>query len=311
MSDSKWTHATCESIANRLATLAEIRVSSGTVRRLLGEMGYSLKSNKKCLSAGNSPDRDIQFKNIDQLRKKFSDAGDPIISVDTKKKELIGLFKNNGRTWAKEAMKVKDHDFRTEAEGIAAPYGIYDVEKNFGTLVIGRSSDTPEFAVNCIVKWWFTHGQRQYSNSTQILILADGGGSNGCRPRAWKLHLQEQLSDKLGLIVTVAHYPTGASKWNPIEHRMFSEISKTWQAEPLVSFDAVVKYAGSTKTKTGLAVEAYHDEQFYEKGLKVSDKDMKELAITYNGPVEKWNYIISPRRHSIESSQRKAIGGVA
>ena len=258
-------------------------------------MGYSLKSNKKCLSAGNSSDRDAQFRMIMDLREEFGQAGDPIISVDTKKKELIGLFINQGKVWCKEAKKVKDHDFRSEAIGIAAPYGIYDPARNFGLLVVGQSADTPEFAVNCILEWWRSYGREHYPNSRRLLILADSGGSNGARPRTWKMFLQEKLADGCGLTVTVAHYPAGASKWNPIEHRMFSEISKNWAGVPLESFDTVVNYASTTKTQTGLRVVASRDQRLYQKGIKVSDKQMRTIAMTKSDFLGTWNYTISPR----------------
>lgn len=297
MSDKKWTHQTAEKVANALAEHG-IRTSATVVRRLLRQMDYSLKSNKKCLSAGNSSDRDSQFRMIMDLREEFGQAGDPIISVDTKKKELIGLFKNQGKVWCKEAKKVKDHDFRSEAIGIAAPYGIYDPARNFGLLVVGQSADTPEFAVNCILEWWRSYGREHYPNSKRLLILADSGGSNGARPRAWKMFLQEKLADGCGLTVTVAHYPAGASKWNPIEHRMFSEISKNWAGVPLESFDTVVNYASTTKTQTGLRVVASRDQRIYQKGIKVSDKQMRTIAMSKSDFLGKWNYTISPRLRS-------------
>lgn len=297
MSDKKWTHQTAEKVANALAEHG-IRTSATVVRRLLRQMDYSLKSNKKCLSAGNSSDRDSQFRMIMDLREEFGQAGDPIISVDTKKKELIGLFKNQGKVWCKEAKKVKDHDFRSEAIGIAAPYGIYDPARNFGLLVVGQSADTPEFAVNCILEWWRSYGREHYPNSKRLLILADSGGSNGARPRAWKMFLQEKLADGCGLTVTVAHYPAGASKWNPIEHRMFSEISKNWAGVPLESFDTVVNYASTTKTQTGLRVVASRDQRIYQKGIKVSDKQMRTIAMSKSDFLGKWNYTISTRLRS-------------
>lgn len=285
---------TAAKVAHCLAERLDIKVSATVVRRLLGDLKYSLKSNKKCLSSGSSPDRDAQFKIIKRLREDFIKAGDPIISVDTKKKELIGLFKNRGRTWCREAKRVKDHDFRSEALGIASPYGIYDPQRNFGVLVVGQSADTPEFAVNSIVTWWLEYGRFQYSTAERLLILADSGGSNGARPRVWKKHLQEKLAGMCGLTITVAHYPTGASKWNPIEHRMFSEISKSWAGVPLESFETVVNFACKTKTTTGLRVEACLDQRHYEKGIKVSDKEMQQLALIRSNSLEKWNYTILP-----------------
>ena len=294
MSERKWTHQTAQKVADALAE-HDIIVSATVVRRLMRQMHYSLKSNKKCLSAGNSPDRDRQFRLIMQLREEFQQTGDPVISVDTKKKELIGLFKNPGKTWCKTATAVKDHDFRSEAVGIASPYGIYDLGGNFGLLVVGQSADTPEFAVNSILTWWQTYGREHYPNSNRVLILADSGGSNGARPRAWKKFLQEKIADECGLTVTVAHYPTGASKWNPIEHRMFSEITKNWRGVPLESFDTVVKYASNTRTETGLRVEACRDQRVYQKGIRVPDKQMRTIALNRNDVLGKWNYTIAPR----------------
>lgn len=295
MSDRRWTHETAKKIAQYLAKRLDIKVSATVVRRLLGDLKYSLKSNKKCLSAGNSPDRDSQFGIIRQLRKEFIAAGDPVISVDAKKKELVGLFKNNGRTWCRDAKLVKDHDFRSEAVGMAAPYGIYDIGRNSGLLVVGQSADTPQFAVNSIVTWWREQGCYHYPTAERLLILADGGGSNGARPRAWKRFLQERIADQCGLTITVAHYPSGASKWNPIEHRMFSEISKNWAGVPLESFDIITHFADNTQTQTGLRIDAYRDQRVYEKGIKVSDKEFRQISLSRNDSLGKWNYTISPR----------------
>lgn len=309
MSEKKWTHQTAQKVADALAERA-IKVSATVVRRLLRQMDYSLKSNKKCLSAGNNSDRDPQFHMIMQLRQEFEQAGDPVISVDTKKKELIGLFKNPGKTWCQQAKKVKDHDFRSEALGIAAPYGIYDLARNFGLLVVGQSADTPEFAVNCILTWWHTYGREHYPNAKRLLILADSGGSNGARPRAWKKFLQQKIADRCGLTVTVAHYPAGASKWNPIEHRMFSEISKNWAAVPLETFDTLVNFASKTKTETRLRVDACRDLRVYQKGIKVSDKEFRAIDVNGNDFLGKWNYTISPSVGAVNAqsdSNPKAI----
>lgn len=300
MSERKWTHQTAEKIAGALMEYG-IKVSATVVRRLLHQMNYSLKSNKKCLSAGNSSDRDPQFHMIKRLRAEFANAGDPVISIDTKKKELIGLFKNSGKTWCEKAKNVNDHDFRSEAGGMAAPYGIYDTGRNHGLLVVGQSADTPEFAVNCICKWWHCYGREHYPEAKRILILADGGGSNGSRPRAWKKFLQENFASEFNLTLTVAHYPTGASKWNPIEHRMFSEISKNWAGVPLESYDTVVNYASATKTKTGLRIEACRDQRVYKKGITVSDKQMRTIAWKANDILGKWNYTIFPKPVNISA----------
>jgi hypothetical protein len=242
--------------------------------------------------------RDRQFGMIQQLREDFQDSGDPIISIDTKKKELIGLFKNPGRRWCREPVKVKDHDFRSEAEGIAAPYGIYDLQRNHGVLVIGQSADTPEFATNCIALWWREVGRTHYPAAQRLLVLADCGGSNAARSRAFKKFLQDKVADEYGLHITIAHYPTGASKWSPIEHRMFSELTKTWAGVPLVSFQTLLDAARSTRTATGLQIDAYLDEAVYEKGRKISNQDMKELNLTRSEELGQWNYEIAPARVS-------------
>ncbi len=302
MTGRKWTRMTLEKIANCLEERLGIDISAPTVFRLLTTLQYSLKANKKSLSAGSHPDRNKQFGIIKRRREQFLAAGDPIISVDTKKKELIGQFKNPGRIWTRNSIQVKDHDFRSEADGIASPYGIYDVGLNFGVLVVGKSADTPEFAVHSIATWWRYHGKYQYPASNRLLVLADGGGSNGARPRAFKKFIQELLADQYGLEIHVSHYPTGASKWNPIEHRMFSEISKNWAGHPLESFEILQNFARNTKTKTGLRIEAYIDSLEYEKGIKVSDKEFKQLNITKNDFPGNWNYTIAPRSIPKEES---------
>lgn len=288
---------TPQKIAHCLQDRLAIMVSSTTIRRLLDKLEYSLKGNAKTISAGSHPDRDKQFGIIAYRREEFDTAGDPVVSIDTKKKELVGLFKNQGRIWCREAKKVKDHDFRSEALGIASPYGIYDTGRNNGVVVVGMSADTPEFAVNSIATWWQQHGRHQYPDSERILLLADSGGSNGARPRTFKKYIQERIVDKYGIEVTVSHYPAGASKWNPIEHRMFSEISKNWAGHPLESFDILLNFVKNTKTETGLGIDAYLDERDYEKGKKVSDKEFKQLNITKNKELGNWNYTIKPRRN--------------
>jgi len=295
MSDRKWCRMSLAKIADCLAGRLDIRVSATTVGRLLEDWGYSLKANRKCLSSGASPHRDVQFGIIGGLRNQFAAAGDPIISVDTKKKELIGPFRNPGRRWCRTAPKVNDHDFRSEALAIASPYGIYDVLRNSGMLVVGTSADTPEFAVNAIDTWWQRDGRKHYPDARRLLLLADSGGSNGARPRAFKRFLQEKIADAHGLTVTVAHYPSGASKWNPIEHRMFSEITKTWAGHPLETLDILLRFAENTATTTGLRVTACLDQRQYQKGISVSDKEISSLDISRPDQLGKWNYVIAPR----------------
>jgi hypothetical protein len=294
MTGRRWCRMTLKRIAACLAERLQIRISAATVRRLLAALTYSLKTARKCLSSGAAVDRDRQFGIIRELREQFAAASDPVISVDTKKKELIGRFKNPGRIWCRKALEVNDHDFRSEAIGIASPYGIYDVGRNVGVLVVGTSADTPEFAVNAIGTWWQNHGRHDYPHARRLLILADSGGSNGAQPRAFKKFLQERMADVHGLTVTVAHYPAGASKWNPIEHRVFSEISKTWAGHPLESFEAVCQYARNTTTASGLRLNAYLDDREYTKGIQVSEKEFKTLNITRRADGGKWNYVIAP-----------------
>ena len=229
------------------------------------------------------------------MREEFAERGLPVISVDTKKKELVGNFKNSGAAWSQKPVLVKDHDFRSTADGIAVPYGIYDVQANRGSLFVGTSHDTSAFAVDNLAKWWNYDGRRRYPDATKLLILADGGGSNGFRTRAWKLFLQERLCDRYGLDVTVCHYPTGASKWNPIEHRLFSELSKNWAGRPLDSYQTILNYARSTTTSTGLRVKSYFVPKHYTKGVRVSDQVLAELRVDEHETQSARNYTLRPR----------------
>ena len=293
MSGLKWTRRTTAKIADQLQPLG-IKVSARTVAGLLMKMNFSLRVNHKKLSGSSHPDRDAQFACIAELREHCAAEHLPVISVDTKKKELVGVFKNAGAKWDRDPVLVNDHDFRSDADGIAVPYGVYDLQANRGTLFVGTSYDTPWFAVDCIEKWWRSEGQQRYPGADCLAILADGGGSNGSRCRAWKMGLQRRLCDRHGLSVTVAHYPPGASKWNPIEHRLFSELSKNWAGRPLDSLETILKYARKTTTNTGLHVRAHLVRRRYEKGIKVTDAQMRELAITKDDALPMWNYTIGP-----------------
>ena len=273
-----------------------IAVSPNTVRRLLDELGYSLHANSKSLSATH-PNRDQQFDYIACQKKHFERRWQPMISVDTKKKELVGNFKNCGRVWSLEATAVKDHDFRSEAQGMANPYGILDLLGNRGSVFVGTSHDTPEFAAGNVARWWRDWGRRHYSEASELLILADSGGSNGARVRAWKYALQQQVADPFGLEVTVCHYPTGASKWNPIEHRLFSEISKHWAGQPLDSYDTVVRLIRETKTKTGLRVNSCLVSKHFETGTKISVEQMRQLSLVKHRILPDWNYTLYPREN--------------
>ena len=258
-------------------------------------MDFSLRVNHKKRCCGTPhPNRDAQFERISELRERCAAEGIPIISIDTKKKELVGTFKNLGVKWDREPLLVNDHDFRSDADAIAVPYGVYDVQANAGTMFVSTSHDTPGFAVDCVETWWCTEGCQRYADAKHLTILADGGGSNGCVCRAWKFDLQHKLCNRHGLSVTVAHYPTGASKWNPIEHRLFSEISKHWAARPLDSIQTILNYIRTTTTSTGLRVTARRVRKVYNKGIKITDAQMSQLKITKDKDLPRWNYTIAP-----------------
>jgi hypothetical protein len=293
--EQKWVRSSLRQLRTRLAGVGHA-VSPPTVGRLLKELDYVLHVNAKKREAGAAhPNREAQFTHIGEQRAAFEQAGWPIIRVDTKKKELIGNFKNAGQAWGREAEAVNVHDFRTDALGRAVPYGIYDLTHNHGTVVVGKSADTPEFAVDAIAHWWDTTGAVSFPDTHHLLILADGGGSNGSRPRLWKHQLQEQLCDRRGLTVTVSHYPTGCSKWNPIEHRLFSQISTNWAGKPLRTWDTILGYVRGTTTCTGLTVSAVLQEGDYGTGHRVSDREMETLNLKHDDVCPRWNYTLRPR----------------
>jgi len=296
----KWSRKTTENIARELNVIG-ISVSPNTVCRLLKKLGYSLRVNHKKLESGmkNPPDpqqRDEQFRYIADQREQFAEQGDPIISVDTKKKELIGDFRSNGSCWQQEPILVNDHDFPSDARGKAIPYGIYDTQQNAGTVFLGTTCDTPRFAVESIETWSKTEGQSRYPSSRNLLILADSGGSNSSRSRVWRYRIQKQLCDQFGLTVNVCHYPPGSSKWNPIEHRLFCEISKNWSGRPLDSYEAALKYIRTTKTTSGLSVKARFVRQKYETGESVSNRDWKTLSVRKHETLPDWNYSLMPSK---------------
>ena len=294
-SEQKWVRSSLRHLSTRLAEVGHA-VSPPTVGRLLKGLDYALHVNAKKREATDAhPERAAQFGHIAEQRDAFAQAGLPIISVDTKKKELIGNFKNAGQAWSHEPEAVNVHDFRNDALGRAVPYGIYDLTHNRGTVVVGTSADTPEFAVDAIAHWWDTEGAVSFPQADRLLILADGGGSNGYRPRLWKQHLQEHLCDQRGLTVVVCHYPTGCSKWNPIEHRLFSQISTNWAGKPLRTWDTLLAYLRGTTTTTGLAVSAVLQEGTYVAGQHVSDADMETLNLETDPVCPQWNYTLRPR----------------
>jgi hypothetical protein len=287
MSHRKWLNCRLMDIQAHLDE-QDHGVSLPVISRLLKKNDYSLKGKQH-------PDRDQQFEHIQDQQAEHQAKGQPVISVDTKKKELVGNFKNPGQIWCQVPEWVDVHDFPSAAVGRAVPYGIYDSQYNHGTVYVGQSADTPAFAVDNIAHWCRTELPERFPNATHLMIEADGGGSNGYRSRVWKRDLQEKVVDALNLIVTVCHYPTGTSKWNPIEHRLFSEISKTWAGCPLRSFDEVLDYARDTQTQTGLAVQAHLVTEMYEKGVKVPDEEMDALNIQSHAVCPQWNYTIYPR----------------
>jgi len=291
-----WVRSSAKKLAQRLRQKG-FPVSPPTVWRLLKRMGFSMKTSiRKRRGVTRDPAaRDEQFRYIASQRTAFAEARLPIISVDTKKKELIGNFRNNGRAWCREAPEVSEHGFASEAECVATPYGVYDLTENRGFVVVGLSHNTPEFAVTVIARWWEAEGRVTYPSADEILILADGGGGNGNRCRAWKLKLQELFCDRFGVKVTVCHYPPGCSKYNPVEYKLFSQISINWAGKPLRSLQMMLGYIRGTTTSTGLTVRASLDEGVYKKGLEVPRADMELLNVKQHEVCPQWNYTISPR----------------
>jgi hypothetical protein len=294
MTGLKWTRKTTAAIAAELLT-AGISVSPNTVGRLLSDLGFRLRANEKKIARCSPVDRDAQFKRIASLRETFAAEGLPVVSIDTKKKEHVALFKNGGKEWALEPRPVLDHDFPSDAKGVAIPYGIYLPIPNLATVFVGTSHDTSEFAVDCLEAWWRLDGRLRFPSQNRLLILADGGGSNGSNRRAWKYFLQHNLCDPYRISITVAHYPSGASKWNPIEHRLFGEISKNWAGVPLESYETILNFIRTTTTKTGLRVQSTLVDKQYQTGVTFSDKQMAALAIERCPVLPKWNYTIKPR----------------
>lgn len=289
----KWTHRTTRKIAKELRSL-RIHVGPRTVARILKKLRFSLRVNRKMVSRGSGPDRDDQFKYIAELRKRFIDWDLPIVSIDAKKKEMVGNFKNGGSTWDKTEIRVNDHDFPSDAEGVALPGGIYDLRANRGTIFVGTSHDTPYFAAENLARWWAMEGMKRYPDAEDLLVLADSGGSNGPKNRAFKYGLQTRLCNTYHVTVTVCHYPAGASKWNPIEHRLFSEISKNWSGKPLDSYETVLKYIRTTCTKTGLRVTAKLVKKQYRTGIKIPNAQMKMIDLRPHKIQPQRNYSICP-----------------
>jgi hypothetical protein len=290
---------TCKSSAKLAVELNKMghKVSQSTVYRLLNQLGYSLQSNRKTKEGKEHPDRDAQFMHIANEVKRFQDNLWPVISVDTKKKENIGNFKNQGVEWQEKGkpVQVNTHDFPDKELGKVAPYGVYDITRNEGWVSVGISKDTSQFAVESIRRWWNEMGRPIYPSATDLLITADCGGSNSYRTKLWKFELQK-LADEIGLTIHVHHFPPGTSKWNKIEHRMFCQITENWRGRPLISREVVVNLIGSTKTSTGLKITASLDNTIYETGVGVSDEDLSNIAIENEDFHSEWNYRIKSRK---------------
>jgi hypothetical protein len=291
----KWTCKSVRKLTDELRKMGH-RTNRTTIAELLNDMGYSLQANKKTIEGTSHPDRDAQFEHINFKAKSFLDEKQPVISVDTKKKELVGRFKNSGRELRPkgEPEEVFVHDFMIKELGKAAPYGVYDLAQNAGWVSVGVDHDTSAFAVETIRRWWYSMGQQAYPEAKKLLITADSGGSNGSRVRLWKLELQ-RLADDTGIEISVCHLPPGTSKWNKIEHRLFSFISKNWRGKPLISHEVIVSLIANTTTETGLRVRCEVDTNSYPKGIKVSDQEMAQIDLVRHDFHGEWNYTIRPR----------------
>jgi transposase len=289
---------TCKSTTRLAAELNRQghSVSQRTVCELLAQLNYSLQSPRKTREGSDHPDRDAQFRHIAEVVAGFQAEGQPVISVDTKKKELIGDFKNGGREWQRKGQpeEVRTHDFIDPELGKVAPYGVYDLTANVGWVSVGIDHDTAEFAVQSIRRWWLEMGAQHYTKAEKLLITADCGGSNGYRVRLWRVELQK-LADELNLAIQVCHFPPGTSKWNKIEHQMFCHITNNWRGRPLISRQAVVNLIAATTNKTGLRIQAELDENTYAAGIKVTDADLAQVVIERNEFHGEWNYRITPR----------------
>lgn len=293
-----WTTKSLRNIQDAILSKHGVYISFKSIGTQLKKLGYSLQLNQKMLQVGSEhPDRNTQFEFINGKSKKFIEQGQPVISVDTKKKELVGNFKNNGAEYSKKKnpTKVLDHDFPLKELGKVAPYGIYDIAKNEGFVNLGLSKDTAEFAMESILRWWQTLGVNTYPDATKLYINCDGGGSNGSRVKLWKKQLQE-LANITGLEMHVSHFPPGTSKWNKIEHKMFCFISKNWRGKPLISVETIISLISSTTTKEGLKIVCVKDENVYQLGKKVTDEELSEINIKKEKVCGEWNYTILPTK---------------
>lgn len=292
MGGLRWTHKTTRNLAAALRKRG-IPIGHVTVARLLREQKYSLRTNRKRLARTTDPDRDRQFRLLARRRSRFQRQGWPVISIDTKKKELVANFKNPGRTWRRRDRDVLDHDFPSWANGRAIPFGIYDIARNEGYVVIGISHETAAFTVRAIRSWWMDVGRWHYPETTRLAIECDCGGGNDPRRWLWRVGLQ-RLANEFGLTITVGHFPPSASKWNLIEHRMFNLISANWAGEPLVSYEVILKHIRSTRSSTGFRCRATLDKTYYPTKVQVSDEDKASVRLTRHHVLPKWNYTFRP-----------------
>jgi len=292
ISGIKWTHKTSRKLSEELQRRGH-QVSPDTVRRLLHDRDYALRLNRKRLTKQQDPERDRQMRYVARKRGEFLKASDPVISVDTKKRELIGNFKQAGRAWRRKPLDVLEYDYPSDADGVAIPYGVYDVRRNRGLVVLGTTHQTPAFAIAAIRTWWLLEGRPAYPERRRLLIEADCGGANGNRCWLWKFGLQ-QLADEFDLQITVTHLPSGASKWNPIEHRLFCFISQNWAGQPLVSYEAMLKFIRTTKTEGGLRCRALLDSRYYATGIKITRGQKAQINLKPHRVLPNWNYTIEP-----------------
>ena len=291
MTGRKWARKTTRTLSAELEARS-LSICPNTVGSLLRDMEYSLRVNRKSIAETRHADRDPQFRYLTAVKHDFLLRGHPVISVDSKKRELIGAFKNAGSTWRREADDVLVHDFPSLADGVALPYGIYDLGLNAGYVVVGTSRDTAAFAVDAVELWLSAYGWWHYANMTELLILCDTGGSNSCRTHLWKYALSQRLAQEHGIAVTVCHYPPGASKWNPVDHRLFSFISFNWAGVPLRDYETVLNRIRTTTTRTGLAVDATLHTTVYAKGVKVDAEQFSQIHIHHHDTLPQWNYTI-------------------
>lgn len=296
MSPLRWTCKSTEELARALSEQGHA-LSARTVGRLLNVAGYSLQGNRKTKEGADHPDRNAQFEHINTSVKRFQQRGQPVISVDTKKKELVGGFKNGGREWRPKGqpLEVNTHDFMDPELGKAIPYGVYDLSRNEGWVSVGIDHDTSQFAAQAIQRWWKKMGSKRYPGAKQLLITADGGASNGSRSRLWKVALQ-QLALRIGIPIQVCHFPPGTSKWNKIEHRMFCHITQNWRGQPLVSHDVIIALIAHTTTRAGLKIRAELDPSHYPTGTKVTDDELASLSLKRHNFHDDWNYSLLPKR---------------